>query len=223
MMASTTGSKESLQDRVIQELEWDPKVNSAEIAVDAKAGTVTLRGTVGSPREKHEAERAARRVFGVQSVNSELRVRLLDRFAREDAELRGGVLQALMLDRLVPATIDASVDAGAVTLRGTANWQYERAEAEYVAANVPGVVTVEDRVRLTSPTPFAAEVKHHIEKAFERNAKLHSAGLSVEAPNAGRITVEGAVGSWAEHDAAIAAAWASPGVTAVEDRISVVY
>jgi osmotically-inducible protein OsmY len=222
-MTSITGSEESLHARVIQELEWDPKLNSAEIAVAVSDGTVVLRGTVGSPREKHEAERAARRVFGVESVNSELRVRLLDRFAREDAELRGGVLQALMLDRLVPDTIDASVNAGAVTLKGTANWQYERAEAEYIAANVPGVVTVEDRVRLTSPTPFAAEVKHDIEKAFERNATLHATGLSVEASSAGKITVEGAVSSWAEHDAAIAAAWASPGVTEVEDRISVVY
>ena len=40
---------------VSDELFWDPKVDSAAIAVSASDGTVTLRGTVGSLREKREA------------------------------------------------------------------------------------------------------------------------------------------------------------------------
>jgi hypothetical protein len=43
---------------------------------------------------------------------------MLDR-ERDDADLRGDVLQALMLDRLVPLTVDAKVRAGIVTLTGT--------------------------------------------------------------------------------------------------------
>ena len=53
------------QADVAAELSWDPKVDSAAIAVSADAGTITLRGTVGSPREKREAGRAACRVHGV--------------------------------------------------------------------------------------------------------------------------------------------------------------
>ena len=39
----------------------------------------------------------------------------------------------------------------------------------------------------------------------------------------GSVTVAGTVTSWAEHDAVIAAAWAAPGVTNVNDNILVDY
>lgn len=39
----------------------------------------------------------------------------------------------------------------------------------------------------------------------------------------GMVTVSGVVRSWAEHDNAIAAAWAASGVTEVDDRIVVEY
>jgi osmotically-inducible protein OsmY len=103
---------------------------------------VTLRGTVGSFREKREAKKAAERVYGVTKVNNELQVRLLNGVQRDDADLRGDVLQAMMLDALVPATIDVSVDDGFVTLTGNADWQYQRDEAEFVAANIVGVLDV---------------------------------------------------------------------------------
>ena len=92
---------EQLQADVVAELFWDPKVDSEAIAVSADAGTVTLRGAVDSFRQKHEAGKAARRVYGVIGVQNELDVRLLDDSKRDDAELRGDVLQALMLDSLI--------------------------------------------------------------------------------------------------------------------------
>jgi osmotically-inducible protein OsmY len=111
---------------VTEELLWDPKVDSRAIAVSADEGKVTLRGTVGSLREKREAAAVAARVFGVIAVDNELQVRLLDEAKRSDAQLRKDVLQALMLDDLVPPTVDAKVDSGFVTLTGTAEWQFQR-------------------------------------------------------------------------------------------------
>ena len=46
---------------VSDELFWDPKVDNAAIAVSATEGKITLRGTVGSLREKREAKKAAQR------------------------------------------------------------------------------------------------------------------------------------------------------------------
>jgi osmotically-inducible protein OsmY len=50
---------------------------------------VTLRGTVGSFREKREAAKAAKRVYGVTEVDNELSVRLLGGDKRDDADVRG--------------------------------------------------------------------------------------------------------------------------------------
>jgi osmotically-inducible protein OsmY len=213
---------DELQDWVREELCWDPRVDSAAIAVSANDGAVTLRGTVASFREKREAQRAAERVYGVTSVRNELEVRIVDEHGRQDTDLRGAVLQAMALDGLIPKTVDAKADSGLVTLTGTAAWQYQRGEAEFVAGNVPGVVDVDNQIVLTTPPPKAGDVKQSIERAFQRNANLDAEGLSVKT-HGNLVTLGGAVSSLDERDAAVVAAWAAPGVAAVEDRIVVEY
>jgi osmotically-inducible protein OsmY len=204
------------------ELFWDPKVDNAEIAPSAKDGTITLRGTVGSLREKREAQKAARRVVGVTSVDNQLQVKLMNDSSRADAEIRADVLQALTLDSLVPATVDASVQDGFVTLTGTADWQYQRDEAEFVAANIVGAVDVSDEIELKRTTPNGGDVQESIRKAFKRNAAIDANDLRITTDN-GTVTIDGSVSSWAEHDEALDAAWAAPGVTSVRDHMTVAY
>ena len=215
-------SNDDLVGNVSEELYWDPKVDSAAIAVLVDDGVVTLRGTVGSFREKQDAKHDAERIYGVKDVKNELEVRILTEHRRSDADLRGSVLQAMMLDSLVPSTIDAKVDNGVVTLTGKANWQYHRDEAESVVGNLLGVMGVEDEIDLIPPGPTAHDVEHSIKKAMERNAKLDATSVSVESSD-GTITLRGTVGSWADHDQAIDAAWAAPGVTSVHDELTVAY
>ena len=203
------------------ELFWDPRLDSEAIAASADDGKITLRGTVGSLSEKREAKKAAQRVVGVTSVDNKLQVRLMGDHRRQDAELRGDVLQALMLDSLIPETVDAKVDDGFVTLTGTADWQYQRDEAEYVASNVAGTVDVFDDIVLR-PHPSAEDVQESIKKAFKRNAKIDADDIAVSTEN-GSVTIDGTVSSWAEHDEALDAAWSAPGVTSVHDRMTVAY
>jgi osmotically-inducible protein OsmY len=207
---------------VSDELFWDPKLDNSSIAVSASDGKITLRGTVGSLREKREAKKAAQRVFGVISVDNQLQVRLMNDDRRADAELRGDVLQALMLDSLVPATVDAKVDDGFVTLTGTADWQYQRDEAELVASSIVGALDVIDEIELNDPKPSASDVQDSIRKAFKRNAALDADDLYISSDN-GTVTINGNVSSWAEHDEALNAAWAAPGVTSVQDNMTVAY
>ncbi|WP_405066510.1 BON domain-containing protein [Kribbella sp. NBC_01510] len=211
-----------LVDNVSDELFWDPKVDNEAIAVSAKAGTVTLRGTVGGLREKREAKKAAQRVVGVLDVDNQLKVRLMGGEGRIDADIRGDVLQALMLDSLVPSAVDAKVLDGVVTLTGTVDWQYQRDEAEFVASNIVGALDVFDEIEIKNPKPKAGDVQDSITNAFKRNAALDAEGLQVSTDN-GIVTVKGTVGSWAERDEAIGAAWSAPGGTAVRDDLTVTY
>jgi osmotically-inducible protein OsmY len=207
---------------VTDELFWDPKVHSERIAVEAHDGKVILRGTVGSPREKHEARRAAERVHGVVEVQNDLEVRLMDDQKRADAEIRADVLQALALDGVVPPTIDANVKDGVVTLTGTAGWQHQRDEAVYIASSIVGALDVADEIQLAHPTPSPEGIRELIERAWRRNASLEADHLSIETAS-GTVTIGGAVRSWVEHDEAIEAAWAVPGVRQVHDQLNVVY
>jgi osmotically-inducible protein OsmY len=211
-----------LERLVTDELKWDPKLDAKAIGVTADDGVVTLRGTVSTFRQKREAAKDAERVAGVKRVENKLEVRIMNKDRRENADLRGAVLQALMLDSVVPSTIDADVDTGFVTLTGEANWQFERDEAEFVASNVSGVISVINHVELVPPGPTAGDLQHSIKKAMERNAKLDAESVSVESSN-GTVTLRGTVSSWADHDEAVSAAWAAPGVTRVKDHIIVGY
>jgi osmotically-inducible protein OsmY len=211
-----------LAANVSDELFWDPKLDNSSIAVSAKDGTIALRGTVGSLREKREAKKAAQRVYGVISVDNQLKVKLMGDEQRADADLRGDVLQALMLDSLVPATVDAKVEDGFVTLTGNADRQYQRDEAELVASNIVGALDVIDEIELNDPTPNAGDVQESIRKALKRNAALDADDLYISSDK-GTVTIDGNVSSWAEHDEAIDAAWAAPGVTSVHDRMTISY
>jgi osmotically-inducible protein OsmY len=124
------------------------------------------------------------------------------------------------LDSTIPTTVDATVKAGQVTLTGVATWRYKRDEAEFVAGNVLGVTGVHNEVALATPVPSSADVSQAIKKALERDAKLQASNISVETLN-GAVRLTGTVSSWSEHDAALAAAWAAPGVTEVDDRVNV--
>ncbi|HEX6713653.1 MAG TPA: BON domain-containing protein [Thermoleophilaceae bacterium] len=215
-------SNEELRHAVDEELSWEPRVDNAAVAVETQAGIVTLRGTVGSLRERFEARKAAKRVYGVRSVNDELEVRILGEKSRDDADLRGAVLQALMLDSEVPSSVDARAKNGVVTLTGTVTYYFEREEAESVTSKVSGVSSIDDQIELRPPGPSADDVHHSIKKALERNAKIDAADISVDSSH-GTVRLFGVVDSWANHDAAVAAAWAAPGVTKVEDEIVVDY
>src|SRR5262245_57348379 len=98
---------QDLVNHVKDELTWDPKLDGKSIVVSADNGNVMLRGTVGSLREKRAAKKAAERVHGTIAVENELDVALMVGDARDDADLRGDVLSALVLDACVPDTVDA--------------------------------------------------------------------------------------------------------------------
>jgi osmotically-inducible protein OsmY len=211
---------DDLRRHVAAELCWDPQVGTDEIEVSAASGVVTLRGTVASLRLVRAGGNAAARVRGVTRVANELRVQIPGKDRRDDEDLRGDVLEALMLDVSVPMTVDARARDGFVTLTGTAQWHYQREAAEFRTANVPGVAGIHNTIALTR-TPDTRAAPDAIRAALWRDAALEADGLSVEASCDGLVILSGLVSSWAGHDHAVAAAWSAPGVTQVDDRIRV--
>jgi osmotically-inducible protein OsmY len=101
----------------------DPRLpHPTEVAVSERNGTVMLRGTVSSFRQRRAAVEIAKSVRGVDVVEDELSVDPRDRW--EDAEIKGAALQALISGDDVPdEQIDVHVSAGWLTLRGEVKHQ----------------------------------------------------------------------------------------------------
>jgi osmotically-inducible protein OsmY len=70
-----------------------------------------------------------------------------------------------------------------------------------------------------TPRVSVSNVKEKIEAALTRNAEIDANRIRVTATD-GKVTLSGAVRSWAERKDAERAAWAAPGVREVEDQIT---
>ena len=209
-----------LQQRVIDELEFDPAVNAAHIGVSVRGGVVTLTGHVETFAEKFAAERAARRVKGTTAVAQEIEVHLPDDKKTADDEIAQRAVKILEWDVAIPRhAIQVKVEHGIVSLNGTVDWAFQRAEAEYDVRKLGGVKGVVNAIGVR-PQVRPTDVRAQLIAAFERDADLEAARITVDV-NDGKVVLGGTVNSWIEREAAERAAWAVAGVTSVDDRIAI--
>lgn len=178
-------------------------------------------GNVRSYAEKMVAERVSLRVFGVKGVANDLAVHLPNTFARTDTELAQAAVTALKWNTMIPADrATVTVTNGWLTLQGALDWQYQKDAAARALRDLPGVKGVTNNITV-QPRVKPGDVRDKIEAAFKRSAEIDARRVNVTATD-GKVILSGHVRSWAERQEAEHAAWAAPGVTQVDDRLTVV-
>src|ERR1700694_4861373 len=118
-VATETRTDAQIQQDVLAELRWEPRVLPNEIGVAVKDGVVTLTGWVDSYTKKWAAEDAALRVKGVVAVANDIEVRLPVSAERTDEDIAAAAVRALEWDAVIPTDrVQVTVSKGWVTLRG---------------------------------------------------------------------------------------------------------
>jgi osmotically-inducible protein OsmY len=223
-MAVTTETRTDaeIQRDVLAELKWEPRVLPNEIGVAAKNGVVTLTGWVDSYTKRWAAEEAAHRVRGVKAVANDIEVRLSTKDERTDADIAAAAVRALEWDAFVPVDkLDVTVSKGWVTLKGEVEWQFQKEDVERVVRRLVGVTGVTNLITVT-PRVEASTLKQNIEKALLRSAETDAKRITVEV-DGDAVILRGTVRSWAERQEAEREAWAAPGVTSVDNRITIAF
>ncbi len=140
----------SLADAVTDSLGRDPRIpDSIEIAVSAEGGLVTLRGTVENFSQRRAASQDANKTDGVDDVDDQLKVNLIGSDRREDDEIRGVALQALIWDTEVPSdSVDIKVNDGWITLTGEVSFEFQSDSAYDDVASLYGVYGVTNEIKV---------------------------------------------------------------------------
>ena len=205
---------------VVAELKMEPSLRDDDIAVGVRDGVVTLAGFVDSYADKWRSERIAGKVKGVKAVVNDLEVRLPSSSQRPDPELARSVVQALKWNILVPDDrIQVIVEDGWITLKGEVDWYFQKEEAERTVRNLTGVKGVSNLL-IIAAKPAPTDIKKRITEALQRGAQFDAERITVEV-DGHKVILRGTVRSYAELKDAERAARNVPGVTEVENRLTV--
>ena len=204
---------------VLDELEWERRVQPSEIGVSVNEGIVTLSGTIDSYPKRWAAEEASFRVLGVKAVVNELEVQLPRNAEHADEGIAEAALAAFAWDAdLHNAGLTVTVSHGWVALHGEVEVQFQREEAERLVRRLAGVRGVTNGLTIRRSSPAPEDVAQRIERALLRNAETDAQRIHVQV-HGHRATLRGIVASWAERRAAEGSAWSAPGITEVDDQL----
>ena len=202
------------------EIARDNRFKPTELGVEVDGGLVTLIGTVSSYPKLELAAEIAGDVPGVKDVANKLTVEIAPYAVRDDTRIAQAVRNALEWDATVPEErIDSIVRNGAVTLKGTVDFWYERQAATDTVRNLLGVVSVNNQIVIVPPSGRSdAAIQEEVKNALMRRLPLHDLAVRVDR---GTATLTGEVFSYRSRRAAERVAWSTPGVKSVINRIEV--
>ncbi|MCG5243908.1 BON domain-containing protein [Azospirillum doebereinerae] len=210
----------SLRQLILDELEFEPSINAANIGVAVNDGVATLTGHVATYAEKIAVETAVRRVKGVRGIAQEMEVRYPRSNRTSDEDIAKRALNLLSWDVLVPKdSVQVKVQDGLITLTGTVEWQFQKKAAGDAVHRLDSIKGIFNQIAV-KPHASSADVKNRIEDALKRNAEVESEGIRVKV-DGDKVILEGKVRAWYERQVAESAAWSAPGVNVVDDRLGV--
>jgi len=120
----------------------------------------------------------------------------------------------------VPADrIKVTVEKDHVSLSGEVDYYFQKERAVKAIHNIVGIKNISHNI-IVKPPVTPTQVKEKILQEFKRNARINASNIKVEIEGT-EVTLKGKVRNFDEKEEAIRAAWSIPGITKVNDRLTI--
>lgn len=177
-------SDEKIQQDIREQWAFNSRVDASALEVEVVHGRVTLSGTVPSYPALEAAEKDARIMPGVRSVENRITVHppTEEVTLPTDDEIRADVERMLLRAPDVDiADLSVSVNDGEVTLQGAVDQLWKKFRAQEIAGIIAGVRSIDNRLAVT-PTESVLDrvIGEGIESALQRMDTVAAEPIDVE-------------------------------------------
>lgn len=223
-----TRSDELIKNDVVEQLTLDDRVDASRVTVEVGNGTVILSGEVSSYFARSAAQNDALKIVDVRRVVNQILISppsgapLSSESTLTDIEIENNIKEKLAdYPGINLPDMEVVVNDGAVTLRGTVSAYWKKMHAVDLVSGEPGVVYIENLLAVV-PTEdyYDQEIANEIVFILGRTVDVKPDEITVKVEG-GKVLMSGSVPNRAARQLAYEAAWFTPGVVNVEDRLSV--
>lgn len=178
--------KEDLKKQILDQLNWDNRLEIKDLEVDVMDGRLTMRGSVPSYNSLRAAEESVYVVPGINQVDNDLVINYPDDITvPTDEDIRSTVATAIEWNNNLQSNrVDVSVKEGVVTLKGAFEKFWKKRLAEDIAYSTTGVIAVNNEIGV-KPTEQVIDdvIKRDIEAALQRNYQINAEDIDVKVEN----------------------------------------
>ena len=226
LYAGDPPSDSMIRETAAAELKSDSRLRNADITVDATAGNVTLKGSVGSYFDKLHAEQLCKKITGIRCVFNRLEI---GPTTNSDSDIARAVHERWNDDSVLGShNLKANVSDRIVTIEGEVDSNYQRIRAQRLASEVKGVLIIRNQSEANYGTtatagglsPSVNELKAQVTESIDRDAVLSRHRIQVHI-DGDAVTLEGVVDNLRQREIATRRARMVPGVHNVNNMIVV--
>ncbi|TYB79494.1 BON domain-containing protein [Bizionia myxarmorum] len=211
-----------IKQDVLEQIEWQNKLDKTQIGVIVNDGIVTLTGLVFSYAIKLEVIDAVKKVAGVKAIAEEIKVGYISTLNKTDTEIANTAIKMIEWNASVPNNkVIVEVENGFITLSGTLEHAFQRDAAKRTVEYLTGVKGVTNNITLQQIIE-PKDVQEKINRAFVRSAVIDALNITVEVTN-NTVKLTGKVHSISEKEEAQKVAFNAPGVYEVQNEIEIVH
>ena len=228
-------SDEQIQLQAVENIAWDTRLDGSDIEVSVNNGVVTLEGEVPTYSARAAAMDNVYMISGVRQVNNNLSIIAPDlgplgelpavvttEMPPDDSSIEKAARLSLKWNNDLNAKeINVDSQDGLVTLTGTVDMIWMRAEAQEVVSRIVGISEISNKL-VVVPTEVVEDefIANNIIDAVDRNREVDVNDVVVEVDD-GMVTLKGKVPAFRQKEQVYNMAAYTYGVKEIDNQLIV--